>query len=59
MHQKGREVIMAAKEVKITLRNAGKINPESINDYIKAGGTYGYGSGVLLYNGENNRLLNR
>lgn len=27
-----------AKEVKITLRNAGKINPESIEDYIKAGG---------------------
>lgn len=26
------------KEVKITLRNAGKINPESIDDYIKAGG---------------------
>ena len=38
MHQKGREVVMAAKEVKITLRNAGKINPESIDDYIKAGG---------------------
>lgn len=29
---------MAAKEVKITLRNAGMINPESIEDYIKAGG---------------------
>lgn len=28
-------------------------------DYIKAGGTYGYGSGVLLYDGEHNRLLNR
>lgn len=26
------------KEVRITLRNAGKINPESIEDYIKAGG---------------------
>lgn len=26
------------KEVRITLRNAGKINPESIDDYIKAGG---------------------
>ena len=26
------------KEVRITLRNAGKINPESIDDYINAGG---------------------
>lgn len=26
------------KEVKITLRNAGKINPESIDDYIREGG---------------------
>lgn len=26
------------EEVRITLRNAGKINPESIDDYIKAGG---------------------
>lgn len=26
------------KEVRITLRNAGKINPESIEEYIKAGG---------------------
>ena len=26
------------KEVRITLRNAGKINPESIEDYTKAGG---------------------
>ena len=26
------------KEVRITLRNAGKIDPESIEDYIKAGG---------------------
>ncbi len=29
---------MAAQEVRITLRNAGKINPGSIEDYIKAGG---------------------
>ena len=29
---------MAAKEVKITLRNAGRIDPESIEDYIAAGG---------------------
>ena len=29
---------MAAEEVRITLRNAGKIDPESIEDYIKAGG---------------------
>ena len=26
------------QETRITLRNAGKINPESIEDYIKAGG---------------------
>ena len=31
-------MIRAAQEVRITLRNAGKINPESIEDYIKAGG---------------------
>lgn len=31
-------MIMEAKDVKITLRNAGKIDPESIDDYIKAGG---------------------
>ena len=29
---------MSVNEVRITLRNAGKINPESIEDYIKAGG---------------------
>ena len=31
-------MIMAGKEVKITLRNAGRIDPESIDDYIGAGG---------------------
>ncbi|MGN1389021.1 MAG: NADH-quinone oxidoreductase subunit F [Bulleidia sp.] len=30
--------MMAGREVRITLRNAGKINPESIDDYINAGG---------------------
>lgn len=29
---------MAVQEMRLALRNLGKINPESIDDYISAGG---------------------